>query len=78
MKTTVELPDVLEVKHIQGFLRIGRSQAYQLAKTGAFHTVTVGKRILIPKKSFMEWFEGMPSEPAHDERSGENTLSEVF
>jgi hypothetical protein len=60
MITIFELPEVMEVKHIQTFLGIGRSQAYQLVKTSSFHTVTVGKRILIPKKSFMEWFEGDP------------------
>lgn len=55
---TFELPEVMEVKHIQTFLGIGRTQAYQLVKTNSFHTVTVGKRILIPKKSFIKWFEG--------------------
>ncbi|WP_342431093.1 helix-turn-helix domain-containing protein [Neobacillus sp. FSL H8-0543] len=62
MKTTFELPAVLEVKHIQEFLGIGRSQAYLLVKSSSFHTVTVGKRILISKKSFLEWFEGMPAQ----------------
>lgn len=58
MISTIELPEVMTVKHIQVFLGIGRSQAYQLVKTNSFHTVTVGKRILISKKSFIEWFEG--------------------
>ncbi|MGG1678753.1 helix-turn-helix domain-containing protein [Neobacillus sp. NRS-1170] len=58
MKTIFELPDVLEVKDIQTFLGIGRSQAYKLAKSNVFHAVTVGKRILISKKSFLSWFEG--------------------
>ncbi|WP_423801810.1 helix-turn-helix domain-containing protein [Neobacillus sp. SAB-20_R2A] len=58
MKKIVELPEVLEVKDIQGFLGIGRSQAYKLVKSDSFHVVKVGKRILIPKKSFLCWFEG--------------------
>jgi predicted DNA-binding transcriptional regulator AlpA len=58
MKTIFELPDVLEVKDVQAFLGIGRSQAYKLAKSNLFHAVTVGKRILISKKSFLAWFEG--------------------
>ncbi|MDP4085099.1 MAG: helix-turn-helix domain-containing protein [Bacillota bacterium] len=58
MKTIFELPEVLEVKDIQDFLGIGRSQAYQLVKSNSFHAVTVGKRILVPKKSFLNWFEG--------------------
>jgi excisionase family DNA binding protein len=63
MKSTSELPEVLEVKDIQDFLGIGRSQTYQLVKSNSFHTVTVGKRILISKKSFVEWFEGVPTQP---------------
>lgn len=55
---TEQLPDVMEVKDIQCFLGIGRSQAYQLVKSKSFHAVTVGKRILVSKKSFLEWFEG--------------------
>jgi hypothetical protein len=66
MISTIELPEVMEVKHIQAFLGIGRSQAYQLVKTNSFHTVTVGKRILIPKKSFIEWFVGDASTTQKD------------
>jgi excisionase family DNA binding protein len=58
---TSELPHVLEVKDIQLFLGIGRSQAYKLVKSNSFHAVTVGRRILISKKSFLEWFEGSDS-----------------
>lgn len=58
MKNTGELPEVLEVKDIQEYLGIGRSQAYRLVKSNLFHAVNVGKRILISKKSFLDWFEG--------------------
>ncbi|MFB5194263.1 helix-turn-helix domain-containing protein [Neobacillus sp. KR4-4] len=58
MKKFAELPEVLEVKDIQDFLGIGRSQAYQLVKSNSFHVVTVGRRILIPKDSFKNWFKG--------------------
>lgn len=58
MIRTHELPEVLEVKDIQEFLGIGRSQAYKLVKSNLFHAVTVGKRILVPKNSFLKWFEG--------------------
>lgn len=61
MKTIFELPEVLEVKDIQNFLGIGRSQAYKLVKSESFRAVTVGKRILVPKKSFLGWFEGKNS-----------------
>lgn len=59
MKKINELPEVLEVKDIQEFLGIGRSQAYKLVKSNLFHAVNVGKRILVPRKSFLEWFEGV-------------------
>ncbi|GIO04779.1 hypothetical protein J31TS6_08070 [Brevibacillus reuszeri] len=52
------LPEVLEVKDIQRFLGIGQVQAYDLANSGQFHVVRVGRRIKIPKKSFMDWFYG--------------------
>jgi predicted DNA-binding transcriptional regulator AlpA len=56
MQKITDLPEVLNVKDIQKFLGIGRSQAYQLVRSNAFHVVTVGKRILIPKDSFLGWF----------------------
>jgi hypothetical protein len=58
MKTITDLPEVLEVRHLQNFLGIGRSQAYKLANSNSFHVVNVGKRILIPKNSFLRWFMG--------------------
>lgn len=54
-----DLPEVLEVKHIQHFLGVGQVQAYDLANSGQFHVVRVGRRIKIPKKSFMDWFYGV-------------------
>ncbi|WP_121609148.1 helix-turn-helix domain-containing protein [Mesobacillus foraminis] len=48
---------VLEVKDIQCFLGIGRSQAYCLVNSNRFPYVRVGKRILIPKGPFLKWFE---------------------
>ncbi|MCM3079594.1 helix-turn-helix domain-containing protein [Brevibacillus invocatus] len=57
-----DLPEVMEVNHIKEFLNIGRVQAYDLVKSGKFHTVRVGRLIKIPKKSFLEWFEGSKME----------------
>ncbi|MEK5391862.1 helix-turn-helix domain-containing protein [Margalitia sp. FSL K6-0131] len=53
-----ELKDVLTVKDITEFLGISRAKAYELVHTGEFHTVKVGSRILIPKKSIQKWLEG--------------------
>lgn len=56
-----DLPDVLEVHHIQKFLSIGRVQAYELVNSGVFHVAKVGRRIKISKDVFLKWFEGEAS-----------------
>ena len=53
-----DVKDVLTVKDITEFLGISRAKAYELAHSGEFHTVKVGTRILIPKKSIQKWLEG--------------------
>lgn len=53
-----DLPEVLEVQHIQKFLNIGRVQAYELANSGQFHVVRVGRMIKIPREAFLTWFLG--------------------
>lgn len=57
-----ELSDVLTVKDITDYLGISRSKAYDLVNSGEFHTVNVGNRILIPKKSLQKWLEGDKSQ----------------
>lgn len=51
-------PDVLDVLHIQKILNIGRRQAYELANSGQFHVVRVGRRIKVSKAVFLEWLKG--------------------
>jgi excisionase family DNA binding protein len=58
MKQFDQYPDVLDVKHIQKILGIGRRQAYKLATSGKFHTVRVGSRIKISKSVFLDWLRG--------------------
>lgn len=53
-----DLKDVLTVKDIIEFLGISRAKAYELVHSKEFHTVRVGTRILIPKKSIQKWLEG--------------------
>ncbi|WP_138419727.1 helix-turn-helix domain-containing protein [Aquibacillus sediminis] len=53
-----DLPIVLSVKDIQVILGIGRRQAYALVNSNKFKVIKINKRILIPKSSFVEWFEG--------------------
>jgi len=48
----------MTVADLARHLRIGRNQAYALAKSGQFHTVTVGRRIVIPRRNVEAWLEG--------------------
>jgi hypothetical protein len=50
-----DLPEVLDVIDIVKFLRISKNNAYDLIKARKFHSVTIGRRIKIPKQSFVKW-----------------------
>ncbi|OME27367.1 hypothetical protein BSK57_05530 [Paenibacillus odorifer] len=52
------VPDVLKVKDLQEILKIGRNQAYDLAASGQFYIIKIGRKMLIPKPGFIEWLEG--------------------
>ncbi|KAA0565484.1 helix-turn-helix domain-containing protein [Bacillus sp. CH30_1T] len=49
---------ILDVKDIQEYLGIGRGQAFNLANSGEFHVVRIGRRIKIPTNSFLGWLNG--------------------
>ncbi|WP_053361934.1 helix-turn-helix domain-containing protein [Bacillus sp. FJAT-27251] len=49
---------ILDVKDIQVYLGIGRGQAFNLANSGAFHVVRIGRRIKIPTSAFLTWLNG--------------------
>lgn len=51
-------PDVLQVTDIQHILGIGRRQAYELANSGQFHVVRIGKSIRVHKDVFLKWLNG--------------------
>lgn len=48
---------VYTVDEIQDILGIGRTSAYSLVKQKVFHSVRVGGRIRISKKSFDAWLD---------------------
>ena len=52
-----ELPEVMEVKDIQQFLKISRNTAYDLIKRKEFPTLKIGRLLRIRKESFLEWFD---------------------
>lgn len=55
--TREELPEVMEVKDIQVFLRISRNTAYDLIKRKEFPTLKIGRLLRIRRNSFLEWFD---------------------
>lgn len=50
-----ELPPVLNIKDVQSVLRIGKSQAYELAKRKDFPKLPIDKPIRIPRDEFLKW-----------------------
>ena len=55
--TREELPEVMEVKDIQVFLKISRNTAYDLIKRKEFPTLKIGRLLIIRRNSFLEWFD---------------------
>lgn len=49
---------VLDVEDIQVLLGIGRSNAYELVNSGAFHTVRIGRLIKVSRPVFEAWLNG--------------------
>lgn len=52
------LPDSLEVHHIQKIMDCGRRQAYELVNSEKFHVVRIGVKVKVSKRLFFEWYEG--------------------
>lgn len=57
-KSFNDYPDILNVADIQEILGIGRKQAYELAHSGQFHVINIGKRIKVSKSVLISWIEG--------------------
>lgn len=49
------LPAVLTVEETARFLRIGRSVAYELVRTGVIPSIRLGKLIRIPRDTLLNW-----------------------
>ena len=50
-------PDILTVKQVCEMLNIGRNNAYELVRSGAIKSVTIGRRIRIPKENIIRFVE---------------------
>lgn len=51
-------PESLGPKHIQEILGIGRRQTYELLAKPPFRVIKLGRKYVIPKHMFFNWFEG--------------------
>ena len=51
------LPAVLNANQLAAALGISLAGAYQLLNTGTFHTLRIGKRLLVPKDKLIDWIE---------------------
>jgi len=51
----------LTVPELADYLRIGRTSAYQLARTKGFPVVKVGRAIRIPREALMAWLSRFDS-----------------
>lgn len=48
----------LTVRELSEMLGIGLTTTYELVRKKEFHTIKVGRRILIPKITVKKWLEG--------------------
>ena len=48
-------PDVLTVPEAAKLLRIGKNQAYELVKNGRLGAIKLGKKIIVPKPSLIDF-----------------------
>lgn len=52
-----QLPIALSANDVAKVLGISRAKAYQLMHSKSFPTITIGKRMTVPKDKLIEWME---------------------
>jgi excisionase family DNA binding protein len=62
--TPLDLPAVLTVEEAASVLRIGRSAAYQAARSGDLPTIKIGRAIRVPRHRLVELLGEPKAEPA--------------
>lgn len=54
--TNVEdLPLTLKAHEAAAVLRISKSKIYELAQSGSFPAIRIGKRVVIPRDQLIQW-----------------------
>ena len=52
-----QLPLALSAEEVAQVLRISRANAYTLMHSKSFPTLTIGKRLVVPKDKLLVWME---------------------
>lgn len=52
-----KLPDILTVKDISSYLKLGKVNTYNLVKQKGFPSINIGNTIKVPKKEFLKWLD---------------------
>jgi len=52
-----ELPLMLSVIQVAEVLGISKTSAYELVHSDGFPSITIGKRLIVPKDKFIEWIK---------------------
>jgi len=50
-----DAPDIMTVKEMASFLKLGISKSYELCRIKGFPSISFGKKIRIPKEALREW-----------------------
>lgn len=57
MRETQIVPEWLTVREVQALLAIGRTKAYELAASGTWETIEVGRALRISRESLRRWID---------------------
>lgn len=55
---TNNIPDVLTINDLQDVLKIGRSTAYTIVKSGELKTIRIGRLIRIRREDLIDYLSG--------------------
>ena len=61
VKNLEDLPAMLNVDDVSNVLGICKIKVYELCHSRDFPSIVLGRRILVPKKSFIQWIESSQS-----------------
>ena len=48
-------PDVVTVEELAKMLKVGRNTAYELVRSGAVHSIKIGRQIRVAKRAVIEY-----------------------